>query len=260
MHYPIGWCAALCQTGIVYTLTEDEVMLIRRRLAETTLAQRAFGQIEPLFPNRLSSAVSRQNTGFGGQTKYNTTSEVAATLFYGLALGHAFENGNKRTALVAMLILLDRNGVLLVDTDEDELFDLATRAADHELVEERGDAEVGYIAQWLDNRTRSEQRGQRRMRFRDLRKLLEQQGCELESPKDNYIKICRVTEHGTYTVKAGYPNEHHEVPLGEVRRIRRALRFDEGHGYDASAFYDLEASVDAFVNAYRQLMNRLADR
>jgi death-on-curing protein len=244
----------------VELLSEDEVMIIRRRLADTTLAQRAFGRVEPLFPDRLSSAVSRQSTGYGNRSKYNTVHEVAATLFYGLCLGHAFENGNKRTALVTMLVFLDRNASWLVDTSEDDLYDLATQAADHQLVEERGDAEVEFISHWLRQRLRLPKRGQRLLRFRELRKVLEDQGCEFDSPKGNTIKIRRQTSHGEMTVKAGYKNQHFEVPLGDVRRIRRALELDEQHGFDAGAFYHFEASVDDFVNKYRQLMNRLADR
>jgi death-on-curing protein len=240
-------------------LTEDEVMIVRRRLAQTTLAQRAFGGIEPLYPDRLSSAVSRQHTGFGSASKYSTVPEVAATLFYGLCLGHAFENGNKRTALVSLLVFLDRNAALLIDTTEDDLFDLATNTADHRLGEDRGDPEVEYITKWISSRTRQQQRGQRRMRFRELRSLLEELGCRFDSPKNNAIKIHNTTSRGTFSVKAGYPNEHHEVPLGELRRIRRGLQLDEQHGYDAGAFYDFESKVDGFVNNYRQLMNRLAD-
>ncbi len=250
----------MCDAVDVEFLTEDEVMIIRKRLAHTTLAQRAFGQVDPLYPDRLSSAVSRQHTGFGASSKYTTLPEVAATLFYGLCLNHCFENGNKRTALVSLLVFLDRNGVLLVDTTEDDLYDLATQTADHQIADERGDPEVDYIAGWIDGRTRPAQRGQRRMRFREFRSLLEDLGCTFDAPKGNSIKVRRATPEGTYSAKAGYPNEHHEVPLGEVRRIRRALHLDEQHGYDAGAFYDLESTVDGFVNTYRQLMNRLADR
>lgn len=240
-------------------LTEDEVLVVRARLAATSVAQRAFGSVDALYPDRLSSSIARQQTGFGGYMKYNSVVEVAATLFYGLNMNHAFENGNKRTALVTMLVFLDRNGVWLIDTSEDDLYDLATGIASHDAVDERGDAEVFYIAEWLGARTRHAERKERRMRFREFRRVLEAQGCEFDPPKDNAIKIRRRTAEGEFTVKAGYPNQHHEVPLGEIRRIRRALKLDDSHGYDSAAFYDLEGTVDEFVNTYRQLMNRLAD-
>ncbi len=240
-------------------LAEDEVMIIRRRLAHTALAQRAFGRVDPLYPDRFSSAVARQETGFGGALKYTTREEVAATLFYGLCMSHAFENGNKRTALVTMLVFLDRNGLLLVETSEDDLYEMATGIAAHSVVEGRGDEEVDFISAWIGRRTRPVERGQRRMRFRDFRKILEAQGCEFDDPKGNAIKIRRRTEDGEFTAKAGYPNSHHEVPPNEIRKIRALLRLDEAHGVDSGAFYDFDASVDGFVNTYRQLMNRLAD-
>lgn len=40
-------------------LSEDDVLVIRGRLANTTLAQRAFGSVDPIFPDQLSSAVNR---------------------------------------------------------------------------------------------------------------------------------------------------------------------------------------------------------
>src|SRR5258708_3554960 len=107
-------------------------MTIRRRLAETEMAALDFGATEPLRPNALASAVSRQTVGLGRFRKYTNVPDVAATLFYGLALNHAFENGNKRTALVSMLVLLDRNRTLLVDATEDEIYDMATQVSAHE--------------------------------------------------------------------------------------------------------------------------------
>lgn len=242
----------------VDVLDEDEILAIRRRLAVTPLARQAFGGEGPLYPDRLAGAVARQCAGYGTHMRYQQAEEVAAALFHGLCLGHAFENGNKRTALVAALVLLEKNGTLLVDTTEDELYDLATRTADHELTHDRPE-EVDAIASWMRQRVRPRQRGQERLRFRDLRALLTELGCEFDAPKKNYIKIRRETPSGRLSVKTGYPNENFEVPYGDIRRIRRRLQLDESSGYDRAAFFDLNASVDGFVNRYRQLMNRLAD-
>ncbi len=176
-------------------------------------------------------------------------------------MNHCFENGNKRTALVSMLISLDKNKKWLVDTSEDDLFDMATRTADHSLGDSlaSNDDEVAYIASWLNDRTRTTDFGQRRLRFRDLKKLLSEHGCTFDMPNNNFIKIRRLTSEGALAVRAGYPNEHYEVPPNEVRRIRKTLQLDRLAGFDAGAFYNLEDRVDGFVNTYRQLMNRLAD-
>jgi death-on-curing protein len=57
----------------------------------------------------LHWAVTRQKTGFGFLLKYPTAEANAATLCYGVCCNHAFHNGNKRSALVALLCHLDKN-------------------------------------------------------------------------------------------------------------------------------------------------------
>lgn len=241
------------------SLSVDEVLAIRRRMARTSMAQRAFGSGTPLYSDRLESAVARQHAGFGGHVEYDTQPLVTAALFHGLCMAHAFENGNKRTALVGMLVLLEKSDLLLIETSEQDLYELATRTANHDLPDTERDAEVAYIGRWIKGRTRNRTRGQERMRFHELRALLTELGCEFDPPKKNFIKIRRTTPDGKRTVRTGYPNEGFEVPLGELRRIRKRLGLDERSGYDSAAFFELDAAVDQFVNDYRQLMNRLAD-
>lgn len=246
-------------------LNTDEVLTIRRRLATTEIAARDFGRTEPLQPLLLASAVSRQTAGWGASVKYHRVEEIAATLLYGLTLNHAFENGNKRTALVSMLVLLDRNNVLLVDATEDELYDLATRVAAHTFdvsgdPERNPNSEVAGISAWLSEHTRPRQKGDSHMEFKELKRQLVDQGCAFDKHSGNYIKIHRKTPSGGLSVKTGYPKASFTVGVGEVKRIRRALQLDEQHGVDSGAFYgDLDAVVDHFVNTHRQVLDRLAE-
>lgn len=98
------------------------------------------------------------------------------------------------------------------------------------------------------------------MKFREFQAQLEAQGCVFHAPLKNFIKVRRETPAGRLTVKTGYPRANFNVDVREVKRVRRILKLDEGHGYDSGAFYedDLEAVVDSFVNTYRQLLDRLA--
>src|SRR6187402_3953254 len=57
----------------------------------------------------LGSAVYRQHSGFEGYLKYSDAISNAATLIYGICNDHPFHNGNKRTALVSLLVHLDKN-------------------------------------------------------------------------------------------------------------------------------------------------------
>ena len=45
---------------------------------------------------------------------------MAVTLLYGLAKNHAFEQGNKRTALTAALTFIEANGYLWIKEDNEE--------------------------------------------------------------------------------------------------------------------------------------------
>jgi len=245
----------------VVRLSEDDVLFIRRRMARMNIADiGAFGHIEPLDYGKFASAVSRHSTSGGGRYKYTSIPDIAANLFYGIAMGHSFENGNKRTALVSMLVFLDRNKTLLVDTAEDELYEMARRVAAHEIVQSPhdmhdADDECRAIAEWLSPRLRSLKLGDKALEFKELREILEAYGCTFESPNKNFIKIRR----GQWVVKTGYPRQKFDVQVNEIKRIRKALRLDEVHGTDSASFYDLEKGVSRFVNQYRNLLRRLAD-
>lgn len=245
----------------IKTLTEGDVMQIRSRLACTLVgAIDAFGQVEPIHPERLSSAVDRQTAGFAGKRKYTTVQEIGATLFYGIAMNHAFENGNKRTALVTLLVFLNRNKRIVVNTDESELFDLVAKTAAHELpisspASNRSEDEVRYLASWLREKTRTIELGDRSVEFPELRRLLLELGCEFEKPLKNFIKIRR----GRQSSRIGYPRDRFTVSVPDIKKLRRDLGLDEVHGIDSGAFYDLDARVDSFVNQYRNLLRRLAD-
>jgi len=230
-------------------------------MATTLIADKsAFGASKPIWPGMFSMAVQRQYTSGGGVYKYDSIPTVGATLAFGLAMNHSFENGNKRTALVALLVFLNRNKTLLVDVSEDDLYDLITSLVKHELPlredESRGaDSEVAAVARWIGERSRTLQLGDRIMEFSELRQTLLELGCEFDSPNKNFIKIRR---HG-YSVKTGYPRQKFTLDAPEIKRIRRSLKLDEAHGFDSGGFYSLEGSVDAFVNKYRNVMRRLAD-
>ena len=246
-------------------LDEEEIITIRERLATGPLAGQDFGAVKALRPNGLASAVARQTTGLGSAFKYTDVLDVAATLFYGMALNHPFENGNKRTALVVLLVFLQRNRILLVGANEDELYEMSTQVAGHTF--QGGtpethdvDEEVVKISAWLKTRTRALERGDRSLKFKEFKSQLEGLGCEFEKPKNNFIKVRRSVGGATYTAKLGYPRPDFNVGVADVKRVRANLRLDESHGYDSGAFYedDLEAVVDKFVNEHRLVLERLA--
>lgn len=105
--------------------------------------------------NLLESACSRPLTQLGGVEKYRTIEQKAAALFHSLVKNHPFHNGNKRTALAALITFLWRNdrrfGVRITD---DDLFDMVLNVSRNTFTEKvNADAVVGELASWIKYRT-----------------------------------------------------------------------------------------------------------
>jgi death-on-curing protein len=75
-------------------------------------------------PGLLASAVGRPQAGFGGTEAYETLWLKTAALFESIVLNHAFLDGNKRTAVVAAIHMLNWNGYDLA-AEQCEVVDLA---------------------------------------------------------------------------------------------------------------------------------------
>ena len=255
----------------VVGLIEGEVCQIHDALANDFASSG-----DPIEPpgvrdqNLLASAVSRPETALGNVRKYTTVEVHAAALLHSLALNHAFHNGNKRTALVSLLVVLDRNNVLLTCTD-DQLFKLVLRVAQHRLVPkgkgQQSDREVVAIADWICQHGRPIQRGERPLRWRDLRKKLEQLGCVVGPPlPGNKVKIQRTVNEKLWgiprtrklKVTSGYRNDGAEADVNTLNHIRRELRLDEKCGVDSEHFYGKDRQLpDEFIAQYRPLLRRL---
>lgn len=62
------------------------------------------------FPNSLESCLALPFQSIYGRTLYPSLPAKAAILFYLLIKNHPFVNGNKRVALMTLLVFLDMNG------------------------------------------------------------------------------------------------------------------------------------------------------
>ena len=232
----------------------------------------------PGIKNRdlLESAVSRQFVGLGGSLKYSTPVANAATLCYGVCSNHPFHNGNKRTALVALLCHLDKNSITFsADTDQDKLYSFMLKVASHRFAPRRqardsSDAEVSAMETWIRKRTRKVRFDERIVTFRELRGILRQHGFDFANPRNNYIDVIgtrtkriglfrRQTHEEQYRVlRIPYPGEGKDVGKNLLRRIRQLCELTEKHGVDSEIFYVKERPVDAFVTRYRKTLRRLA--
>lgn len=207
----------------------------------------------------LESAVHRMRTSLGEQSKYPTVPMTAAALLHAVTCNHAFHNGNKRTALVATLVFLDRNGYLL-EVDQDELFDYMLRVAAHTVIdvtinEAQSDREMIEISRWIHRNSRPISNAEKPLQFRDLKAILRQYDCTFDHPqKGNRINIHR---YG-WTTQVYYRNEGTDVDRNTIRKVRQDLGLTDAEGYDSAIFYDAAERVPDFILKYRRTLDRLA--
>ena len=90
---------------------------------------------------RLESVVSAQHQVVFGKEVYATVFTKAAALIRGIIGDHPFTDGNKRTAMLAGLTLLEVNGYNFT-AQRGELEDFAVRVATDHL-------DIDVIADWL---------------------------------------------------------------------------------------------------------------
>lgn len=221
----------------------------------------------------LESAVNRPRTGIGEQLKYPTAEMAAAALLHGLVHDHPFHNGNKRTALVAMLVFLDENGMLLT-CDEDGLFKLVLQLAQHAVAKgprhEMSDREVMAISQWIRGHGRLMEKGDRPLSWRRLKRILVDHGCTLSNPiAGNRINIERVVQvrrrwpsrsrEIALKTQTHYGDDGREVDKTAINRMRHELHLDDEHGTDSAAFYEnAPTTASEFIVRYRKTLRRLA--
>ena len=102
--------------------------------------------------------MSRPQTALGGHLKYETVELAGAALLHSLVHNHPFHNGNKRTAIVALIVFLDENRCYLT-CNEAELFRFVLLVARHAIAEPKdswlADREVIAAAQWLRGNSRA---------------------------------------------------------------------------------------------------------
>jgi death-on-curing protein len=267
------------------TLTAEEVIGIHEALVTDFATSH-----DPISPSGvrsmdlLESAVSRQWVSHDGRLKYPDPLSNAATLAFGLCCDHPFHNGNKRSALVAMLAHLDRNGLCLQGVSQNDLYQFFLSIAGHTITtwshfvreerrrpsQRRTDTEVAAIAHWLKKGVQEIKRGDRPIPFRTLRQILPRFGYEFGTVTSNKVEVLQVVvekptllrRHPRETRRRigsiGYCDEGSDVSLKDLKDLRRMCRLTEEDGVDSDAFYTGAAVVDSFVNRYRTLLRRLA--
>jgi death-on-curing protein len=97
---------------VIY-LTTDQLL----ELHEMALAEGGLAGVRS--HHALSSAVAQVEQTVFGEDAYPTIADKAAAYAFFITAGHPFNDGNKRTAVLAMDLFLDLNGHELQQSDEE---------------------------------------------------------------------------------------------------------------------------------------------
>lgn len=259
-------------------LTTDEIERIHWAIAEDFASTP--DPIAPAgvrYPDLLASATLRMTTGVVGDRKYPTPEMVSAALMHAIVHNHPFYNGNKRTALVAMLSQLDLNGLMLT-CQQDELFKFTLRVASHGLLSlghpgDRTDQETILMARWIAQNSRRIDQGERVVTWSELKPRLIALGCEVHPSgsaggrqvveKEVEFRVRgpfgsrTKRERRTYSIP--YGGDGRQVGRGHIKELRKRLGLSEDDGIDSATFYgNDQRPVDTFIAEYRKTLRRLA--
>ena len=228
------------------------------------------GGIGPKDLGLLSSAVARQESSFGGKSRWGSLEEKVATLLYGIVLNHPFHDANKRTAFLAALYQLQSNGRYIRVTAqqfEDFLVSIAEKSFRRmekfkRSFENIEDADVLYIAHVIRGITRQIDRRDYNITFRELDTVLKRFDYCLHNPQGNYIDVCHL-EDGRVSHKVcqiGFPSWTKQVTRQAIKTIRQSTNLDVLNGIDSQVFFKDVEPVSQLLARYHEPLVRLADR
>lgn len=219
----------------------------------------------------LLSALSRQDTGFGGERKWTSNFHIAATVFFGLIKNHPFHDGNKRTALLSVLHLLEKQKYT-ASVKKRDFEDLTVAVADglhhtdnlyldfRSTSADANDADVKYIAFKLGEFTRPRDRSRRKLKtYRELNGVLKRHGYEMRHPRGNKIAIVRIADEKTIG-RVGFPGMSREISKPDLKQVRDICQLSDTDGYDNKAFYNGAGGMDFLLSEYAAPLRRLADK
>lgn len=106
-------------------LTENQVINLNKRLILKYSSKEIIGVKDKAL---LDSSLNRPKQSVFGNDAYKTIYDKATALFHSLIKNHVFHNGNKRTALIVLVVFLQINEIrfnMLQEQAEDFVVDIA---------------------------------------------------------------------------------------------------------------------------------------
>lgn len=124
-------------------LTLDQMLEIHTLVVEATGGSMGLRDL-----GRLEAAIATQTQNVFGQELYPRVLDKASAIMRAIVADHPFVDGNKRTAMLAGLTLIEVNG-LVFSAKLGEIEDFAVRIAVEHL-------DIPEIVHWLERHARNE--------------------------------------------------------------------------------------------------------
>lgn len=264
------------------TLGIHEVLRAHFLIADFFLAEgEGIGGFGPRDANLLHSALYRQHVTIGGQLKWKDKFEICATLMYGLIMDHPFHDANKRTAFLSTLHYLYKHGRTPTVSHRD-FEDFTVDVAEHKLdkyvryreyqKDGKGEPECRFISHYLRSKTRELDKRTYFVTYRDLKRILNSFGYDLENESGNYIDVVRVSEERAgflfrttkivrkKVAQIGFPGWTKQVRAGAIDTVRKETGLTAERGVDSQAFFNGVEPLQKLIAHYEEPLRRLANR
>lgn len=227
----------------------------------------------------LSSAVSRQSVSFGNMEKWIDPIHKIATLVYGLDKDHAFNDGNKRTALLSMLLALKKIN-RQADCKKEEFETLLVRIAANELPEYKkeykkfekfSDTEVEFIADFIRRKTRKVDDSFHSLTYEEFNTKLKKYNVWLGDPSGNYINVyqtkttpkrlfVRQKSQNDRILQIGFKSWKSQINPKAVKEVLRVAKLTSDYGVDSRVFYFGAEPEYKLIEEYYPILKRLKDK
>lgn len=275
----------------LYTLTSECIVHLHDLLSKNYHLIDKMDAVEPpgvKNMDSLESAVYRQKIGSGDWLKYDSVFSNCATLIFGIVKNHAFHNGNKRVAFLAMIKHLFENGyVTKPDTRHDDIYRVLLALADNNLEKEiekidraianrhrkvkkaSDELQVDILRDWLRKISESKSiRLKTTIKIQTLREMLEKKGIYLEMNgtfmtlyQVKNKKILGFIKSGTEQINVrtyGLGNSMTEIGPKVLLLIRKDYGLTHSEGFDNKSFYDTESFIDQEMITYKKIIYKLS--
>lgn len=261
-------------------LSERDVFDAHFVLADVFISTGEMARFGILNFNLLSSAVSRQTVGYGNYSKWPDEYTKVATLAFGLDKNHAFNDGNKRTALLCLLMALHRSNRVLT-CKKSKLETLLVRIAANTMndysdfkryTKKYGeDAIVYYIASFIRHNSRKIEQQFRTMTYEEFNRKLNVYGLWLDNPSGNYINVYgeRITtkflgfirkKEQTKILQIGFPGWKRQINPKAVKNVLKETGITLQNGFDMKTFYEGNEPEYKLIDEYFDILKRLKDK